>query len=181
MKKANKLWLPLLVLLLAMVVSCSRPYVITEELAAPFNRAASCSIGEITDALPFDFEAAKKPTAENIEKFKGYLGEALQSKEIFGEVNADLTTVEYEVTGGILDYEKGSGFLRFLFGAWAGGSKVTVSLQLLKKGTKNVVFGGNFTGMVSSWMESGDKMFEHVAKNFAGKLNKELKNFEKKK
>lgn len=162
-------------------MGCSKPYIITEELAAPFNRAASCSIGDIIDALPFNFEAAKKPTAENIEKFKGYLGEALQSKKIFGEVNADLTTAEYEVTGSILDYEKGSGFLRFLFGAWAGGSKVTVSLQLLKKGTKNVVFGGNFTGMVSSWMESGDKMFEHVAKNFAGKLNKELKNFEKKK
>jgi hypothetical protein len=180
MKKANALWLPPIILLLVLMMGCSKPYMITQELTAPFNRGASCSIGDIIDALPSDFEADKKPTAEDMEKFKEYLAEALMGKELFGETAIDLSKAEYEVTGSILDFAKGSGFLRFIFG-WAGEAKVTVSLQLLEKSTKNIVFSGNFVGTVTSGWEEGDKMYEYVAENFAGKLNKELKDFEKKK
>lgn len=158
---------------------CSR-YVITQDLTEPIAPQPTCYIGEIRDELPVDFEAAKKPTYEVIQKFRDVLGDELVKKEFFSfAAKEDSSKMQYMLTGSILDYKKGSGTLRFFFGNWAGGAKVKTSLEMRNKKTGAVIFSGNFTGTVSSWAESGDKMFQQVAKDFAKKLRNEAKKLNK--
>lgn len=167
-------------LVLAAMTGCTKRYVVTHGLDAPLPPRPNAVIGDIHDELPIDYPAEKKPTREDIDKFKNYLSEEMIKNEVFGSVVPfDTTGKLYEVTGGILDYKKGSGFLRFLFGAWAGGAKVTVRLVLKDRKTDGVVFSGNFTGNVSSWSEGGDKMFKTVASDFRKALEKQIKNLKK--
>ena len=102
-------------------------------------------------------------------------------QEIFGRISSGAESGDFEVTGSILDYKKGSGFLRFMFGMGIGAAKVTVSLRLKDMQQNKVIFDGNFIGAVSSGYESGDKMFENVAKSFAKAFKKQLDKIEKEK
>lgn len=159
---------------LLIVGGCSKPYVITTELDRPLAKTAVFSIGQITDEFPDDFDAAKKPTVEDIERFKHLIQSQLAETELFGtEVGID--TAQYEVQGSILDYKKGSGAVRFLIGFGAGNAKVTTALRLVNKANNEVVFAGNFHGTVSSWGEKGNKVFDSAAKNFAKALKKKMK------
>lgn len=78
----------------------------------------------------------------------------------------------YEVQGALLSYKKGSGFMRFLIGFGAGNSKVVTELEMIDTRDGSTVFGGNFTGEVASWTDSGDKMFKMVSRNFTKQLEK---------
>ena len=72
----------------------------------------------------------------------------------------------YEVRGSILEYKRGSGFLRFMIGFGAGSAKVVTELSLVDLGDGGTVFSGNFEGTVGSWGESGEAMYKRVAKDF---------------
>ena len=80
----------------------------------------------------------------------------------------------YEVTGAIMQYTKGSGFLRFMIGLGAGAAKVLTEMKVVEVATGEVVFAGNFEGVVSSWTEGGgDMMFRKVAQDFAKELTEQ--------
>lgn len=169
--------LGLLVLLAVAVVlftcGCAKQYVITTDLGEPLESPARFRIGSVTDQLPSTVEAKDKPSAEDIEKFRGYLLEELGSSLKFGMETVTGGDAEYEVTGGIMQYTKGSGFLRFLIGFGAGSAKVLTQLKVVEVDTGDVVFAGNFEGDVTSWMEGGDLMFRRVAQNFAKELKRQ--------
>ena len=176
--KTLKLTFAVLALAVLLVAGCSKPYVITTDLERPLAQTSSVSMGEIKDEFPADFDAAKKPTAEHIERFKAVIMTELGKEEIFStDPGADTAT--YEVQGSILDFKKGSGAVRFFIGFGLGDAKVTTALRLVDKRTNTVVYAGNFTGTVSSWAEGGEKVFDLTAKNFAKALKKKLKQLRK--
>jgi hypothetical protein len=154
-------------------------YRITHKLEQPIKQPSNCSIGEIKDELPADFDEDDKPSLEHVEKFRDYLRIALIEKGIFRDVLLVNPESEYHVTGGILDFKKGSGVVRFfgLFGA--GNAKLTATLRLEDRKTGEILFGGNFKQEVSSYMESGDMIFKRVAQDFAKELEKQLKKLKK--
>lgn len=157
-----------------MITGCTKRYALTHNLEEPLPGGPTCYIGEMKDDLPADFSPEKKPSLEDIEKFKRFLCEALADKEFFSVASAaNPVGMKYVLTGSIYDYKKGSGFLRFLFGAWAGAAKVTVGLQLAEQQSGQVIFAGNFTGAVTSGSESGDEMFKRLSKDFAKALRKQ--------
>jgi hypothetical protein len=165
-----------LCVLLALAVGCAKRFVITHELDQPLVAAPICTIADIRDEFPAEFPAGKKPSIEDIGKFKGYLAEALIKDKFFIDAGP-LGSKEshYELSGAILDYKKGSGTLRFLFGAFAGAAKVTVTLELKEVKSNAVVYSGNFTGSVTDWGTSGIKMFEQISKDFTKDLKKKNK------
>jgi hypothetical protein len=171
----------LVLCLIILMTGCTKRYLITDELSDPLIDEPACSIGPVTDELPIGFDEADKPAVETIDRFKDYIYEELAKREIFSALHRGSGMGDYEVTGGILDYKKGSGFLRFMFGAWAGGAKVTVSLRLVNTRTNKTEFGGDFTGSVTHWAEKGEQMFKQVAVDFAKQLEKQIKNLKKKK
>ncbi|SYZ74807.1 hypothetical protein TRIP_C90435 [Candidatus Zixiibacteriota bacterium] len=183
MESNMKIWriISVLILLVAAVLfaGCGKPYIITDELKQPLQPGSACNMGSITDELPSDFDPAKKPSAENIDKLKKYLSDALVKKKVFSSFWTNNDDCLYEINGGILDYEKGSSFLRFMFGSLAGSARITVTLRLVDKKTNVIIFSGNFNGKVSSWQEEGDQMFQRVASNFAKELKKEMKKLNK--
>ncbi len=163
-------------LLMLASVGCSR-YAITTDLEEPLHAGTGMSIGAILDDLPADTPEENKPTYENIDYFKEQLAEQIEKKDIFAGVLVGHDNPDYELTGSILEYKKGSGFMRFIFGMGIGAAKVTISLTLTDKKTGEIVFGGNYTGSVTSEFSKGDKMFENVAKDFAKSLDKSLKKY----
>ncbi|MBK7140612.1 MAG: DUF4410 domain-containing protein [bacterium] len=172
--KTLRLSFALLILAMMLVSGCGKPYVITTDLERPLAQTSAVSMGEIKDEFPADFELAKKPTAEHIERFKTTIMTELSKAEIFSTVpSAD--SAFYEVQGSILDFKKGSGAVRFFIGFGLGNAKVTTALRLVDKRNNAVVYAGNFTGTVSSWAEGGDKVFDVTAKNFAKALKKRMK------
>ncbi len=81
----------------------------------------------------------------------------------------------YEITGSILGYKAGSGFLRFMIGFGAGSAKMLTHLELRDTTNDQTIFGGNFEGTVKSWAESGSEMFKRVARDFSKELEKQFK------
>ena len=163
---------------------CAKNYRITHELEAPIDRIAIATIGEIVDMLPEDFEEGKKPTTEQIEAFKSHLTEQLRNREIFASVAYNEPDAQYVVEGSILQFKKGSGLVRALIGFGIGSAKVTTELRLIRRAKSpeeqdEVIFAGNFKQTVSDWIESGDKIFERVAKDFAKVLKKRMKKIQK--
>ncbi|MDD5425152.1 MAG: DUF4410 domain-containing protein [candidate division Zixibacteria bacterium] len=168
------------ILAIAFLVSgCGQRYAITHNLEETFPGSSTCKIGYILDELPGNFPDDKKPSMEDIDKFKGYLKDALLKAELFDMKDESGNLYDYEVNGRLIDYKKGSGFLRFMFGAWAGKAKVTVALKIVEKVNNTEIFAGNFTGEVTSEFESGLEMFKRVAKDFAAALKKEFKRLNK--
>lgn len=164
-------FITLLALVVVLGVSgCAKQFAITTDLAEPLESPARFLVGSVTDQLPSTVEAKDKPSAEDIGKFRRYLTEELD------EFAPTILMVQagdaaYEVTGAIMEYTKGSGFLRFMIGMGAGAAKVLTQLKVVEVATGDVIFAGNFEGAVSSWTEGGDMMFRKVARNFAKELN----------
>lgn len=159
---------------LLLIGGCSKPYKITQELREPVDPGGICNIGEIEDALPPDFEADKKPTVEHIEMFKEYLIKELNERNLFYDARVLDPDAAYEVRGAIIDFKQGSGFIRFLGLFGAGNAHVTISLELVDSKTDEIVFGGNFKRVITSYFESGDKSFEYIAEDFAKALEKQM-------
>lgn len=161
---------------LALLGGCTKRFVVTHELDKPLVTAPICNIADIRDELPADFPAEKKPSSEDIGKFKGYLAEALVKDKFFVDAGPlGPKEAQYELSGAILDYKKGSGTMRFLFGQLAGAAKVTVTLELKDLKTGAAAYAGNFTGTVTDWGTSGIKMFEQISKDFTKDLKKKNK------
>jgi hypothetical protein len=160
---------------LSLAAGCTKPYKVLVDLEAIPERGSVCSVGNIVDELPFDMDPEDKPTAEDIEKLKNHLIGELVKKEVFDHVDIFDPHSDYQVRGSVLSFTRGSGFLRFLFGAFAGSAQVTVSLELYDKKQERVLFSGNFTGQVSDWTETGDKTFKQVAENFANEIKSQKK------
>jgi hypothetical protein len=158
---------------------CVKNYRITQPLEQPLGQGSRCEIGTISDALPQDYKEEDKPSSEFIAKLRGSLIKEIVERELFASVSEDLAEAEYELSGSVLDYKKGSGFLRFLFGALAGSSKLTVELNLADKSTGTILFSGNFTQQVTGWPEESDATCKKLAKDFAKALQKELKRLAK--
>lgn len=156
-----------------LVMGCAKRYIITDELSGDIPPSASILIGEIVDELPLETDEDDRPSIENIDAFKINLEHRLEEKELFDDVAVSNHLADHEVTGSIVSFSRGSGFLRFLFG-FVGSSEVTVALKVTNMKSGQVVFGGNFTGAVTSGYEKSDKMFDSVAKDFAKALEKEL-------
>jgi hypothetical protein len=176
------LWPATLLMIMVLAAGCAKRYVVTHDLEVPLSTPPVCFVGEIRDELPEDLDPAKKPALENINQFKLYLVDALITKGVFegAEMN-DSLAANYEVTGAILHYKGGSGFLRFLFGAMAGSAEVTTTLELRDRQLNRLVFAGNFTGTVTDWAQKGDQMFKIVADDFANALKKRNKKLLEKK
>jgi hypothetical protein len=174
MKRSRNLLVLLLMGLLAMA-GCTPRHVIVDELRKPVAGIAVCTIGDISDGLPAEIDVSDRPTQEDIQMFGDRIIEALVKEKLLQQSPPGPDTGIYQISGTIMDYKKGSGFLRFMFGAWAGGSKVTTNLKLMDARTKDVLFSGNFIGAVTSWSEKGNKMYEYVAKDFARELKKQNK------
>ncbi len=170
-----------LVLLAALVFSgCVKPYTIITPLEQPIAKPSMVSVGGITDQLPLDMAEGKKPTLEDISKFRSVLEKHLEQSEVFLLGASDSAGPAYEVRGSILEYKRGSGFMRFMFGAWAGGAKVVTHLELVERRGNQIVFSGDFTGNVTSWAESGAAMYDRVAKEFAKQIKKQSEKLEPK-
>jgi len=162
-----------LLMLIVFLAGCAT-YKVTSPLERPIGTSGNWYIGEIRDALPADTEPEDRPDEFAITKLKGHLKTELEKKHLYqtgGQTPAD----DLEIRGNILEYKKGSGFLRFLFGAFAGGAVLTTELQLCQRQGGEVLFAGNFSQRVSSWAESGDEMFKRIAKDFAKALEKNNK------
>jgi curli biogenesis system outer membrane secretion channel CsgG len=80
-----------------------------------------------------------------------------------------------EVTGSILEYKKGSGWLRFFIGFGAGNAVVNTELRLVDASSGKLLFSGNFKQKVSGWGETGDATWKRIAKDFAKALEKQNK------
>jgi hypothetical protein len=179
MKRGTYVLLAVVVCGLLIVCGCAT-YKITHELDRPIDKTAFCEVGEIADELPAGFDEDDKPTFEQIDEFRRHLRNALEEKLIFSSVDLGSLGGDYEVTGGIRDFKRGSGVLRFfgLFGA--GNARVMAALRLEDRSTGETLFAGNFRKEVTSEFEKGDIMFERVAKDFAKALEKAIKKLQKK-
>lgn len=172
---AKKLWLAILSLILILVISgCTKPYALIQDLDKPLVTPPTCYIGAIIDELPADVKIEDKPPKEDIAKFKNYLVKELADKDFFRiVVPKESKNLAYKLSGAIIDYKRGSGFLRFMFG-FLGSSRVTIFLELTDTETNEVVFSGNFTRGVTHYAEQGSQMFEQISKDFAKALRKRM-------
>lgn len=167
----QKLLLVALSLLIALC-ACTK-HVITTELEKPLHDNPSYFFAQLEDQLPQDTKAEDKPTAEELSKFKDLIITELMKQGLIAKSSSSSGKIPYELRGAVLSYKAGSGFLRFLFGAWVGAAKMTVSLELYDNINQNVIFAGNFTQKVTSWLESRDEMYKRIAKDFAKTLKKQ--------
>lgn len=173
-------------LILALVVlgaacaagGCAKNYVVTTPLADPLAEPSRYVVGDITDQLSAELPADKRPTAEDILKFKRYIAEEIRNRGV-ELIEAGEDDPRYEVTGSLLDFKRGSGAVRFFIGFGAGNAKVLTELKLVDRSTGQTVFAGNFEGVVASWGETGDKMFQAVARAFAWEITRGMKKSQK--
>ncbi len=175
-------WMKLTTVFLAMLLlagGCVQNYRVTQPLEQPLNQNAHCEIGAIADALPQDYEEEDKPSSAFVAKLRGSLVKEVMELEVFASIGENNAEADYEISRSILDYKKGSGFLRFLIGFGAGSSKLTVELSLTDRTSGSVIFSGNFSQSVSSWAEESDATCEKLAKDFAKAVKKQLKALEK--
>jgi len=175
MKRSLPLVIGLSILMLLVISGCSKSYVITYDLEMPLAHPPTYVIGDIADELPLDMDEGNKPSIEDIDKLKGYLHEELAKRK---ELHLDPDGPEkatYVLVGSVVEYKKGSGVVRALFGFGLGSARATITLKLIDRETQEVVFGGNFNGSVSDWGEAGDKMFKRISKDFAKELEKQFK------
>ena len=175
--KYTKVILLVAVAVLLLIGGCGKNYKVTQALQEPYNTVGACEIGAVRDALPPDFDPEDKPTQQHMDKFQTYLINELNGRQLFGEVSFEPERPSYRLEGALLDFAEGSGFLRFLFGAWAGAAKMTVYLELIDLETEKAIFAGNFSQAVTHYSESGDKIFERVAEDFAKELEKQIYSF----
>jgi len=134
----------LLAILLILTAGCAKQYIITDPLVEYIPVTVSCGVGEMADELPTDFPSEKKPSLEDMIKFKHEIISAMKKRDLFATISYDHPNCEYEVSGAILDFNAGSGFARFVIGFGAGAAKVLVRISMIETATDKVVFAGNF-------------------------------------
>ncbi len=173
MAKASKLMTCVAICLTAVLLGCGRPYVVTRDLTRSFDVQATCRIGELADALPPDHPASERPTAEDLGKLKAFLRDELQKRPIFARVGLDLPGANYEVSGEVCGYTRGSGLVRFLIGMGAGKANMNVALRVVDLQTNEIVFAGNFSREVASGLESGADVYLRIASDFANALQQQ--------
>ncbi|MFO7654140.1 MAG: DUF4410 domain-containing protein [Candidatus Krumholzibacteriia bacterium] len=154
------------------LTGCTPSYVITQGLDESFSSPSTFRMGTFEDNLPSDTALDDRPTAEDIALFRTYLQTEVAKDYDLGLQMEEGDDCVYELRGSILDYKRGSGFLRFFVGFGAGSAKVVTELTLVDLRDGHTVFAGNFEGQVQRWSESGDQMFKRVAKDFRKALKK---------
>jgi hypothetical protein len=162
-----------------MLFSGCTHYVITVPLENRLDNDPTCRIGPITDELPLDMTADEMPTIEDINMFKNELSAYLSELEFLEIVESEEKDTRYIVQGAILDYNKGSGVGRFLFGALANASaRLVTTLELVDCHDGSIVFSGNFRAEISDWSTSGKEVYNHCARDFAKALKKQMRKFD---
>jgi hypothetical protein len=162
------------VAILMMLVGCAT-YRITNPLEQPIDTAASWRIGEIKDALPQDMDPEDRPETGDITLLAAYLKSELQKKKFFQEQGLENAS-KFEVIGTLMEFKKGSQFLRIVLGGIFGGNaSLTVELQVRNSETSQILFAGNFKGTTQDWNETLDNCYKRVAADFAKALEKSNK------
>ena len=133
---------------------------------------------DIKDELPSNVEADDHPTMENLVDFKTMLENELDKKDLI-KITSFPDAAQYRIEGSIVDYKKGSGFLRFMFGALAGSAGATVNLRVIDQASGTDVYSGNYKAQVTSWMQKGSDSFKQVSKDFAKQFENQIKNYAK--
>ena len=177
LRKKYQISLCLLLAVVFLLTGCVTHYRVTHELETYVNLDEGVFIEPIVDGLPADTDPDKRPSPADLQKLVYHIGAKLcdELRTPIRDVGENKSI--YTVSGTVLSYKKGSGFLRFMFG-FLGHAKVTVDLKLTETATGETLFAANFQQTVSDWAESGDKMFERVAKDFAKAIKKQLKKLE---
>lgn len=171
MKKISSIGLSLLIALV--IIGCSKPYTIIQPLEEPIAQPALIRFGSFVDQLPISTPDDKKPTLDDITKFKVTLLEHLLKTEVFAAPDSNSTVPIYEVRGSIIEYKRGNGFMRFMFGMGIGSAKLLTHLELVRTNDSHIVFSGDFAGYVGDGLVSGSDMYKQVAKDFSNALKKD--------
>lgn len=153
---------------------CGSKYVVTTELTREMPYISNLKMGDIVAEFPENYDPSKMPSNEAIERFKHLIMAEIAETGAFKTSLTDADSVQYVITGSILDYSKGSSAARFFIGFGVGAAKVTTTLRLVDARTNEVIFAGNFTGKILDWDKEGSEVFNETAKNFAKALKKRL-------
>ena len=172
--KSFKTYGLILIAALFLFSGCTKRYVVTAHLKVPVVTQTVCAMGAFSDNLPLNTKEEDKPSMEDINKLKMIIVNEINERDIF-ITSEDPLNPKYEIRGAILEFKKGSGTLRFLIGFGAGNAKLVTSINLVEVATGDIVFGGNFTSIVSDGLESGAKIFQQTAEDFAKELEKQIK------
>ena len=160
--------------LLVMLVGCAT-YKVTTPLEQPIDSAASWRVGEIKDALPQDMDPEDRPETGDITLLAAYITSELQKKKFIQEQGLPNAS-KLEVIGTLMEFKKGSKFLRILFGGISSGNaSLTVELQVRNIETSQILFAGNFKGTTQNSDETLDNCYKQVAKDFTKALEKNNK------
>lgn len=159
-------------MLLALAAGCSQPFTVTTTIDEAPVGPATVAVQPIIDALPADAPAEARPRPEDLEGFESYLIQELQYRPWLELSSAAGETPDYDIRGSVVQYETGSGFLRFL--GIGGATKVTTHLELVQHASGRVVFAGDFQGSVAGWPHLGDHLFSEVAAVFAEQLDRRV-------
>jgi len=175
MKFSTRITTTILLAVLLLFAGCTGHYVVTKELRESLRSESRCKIGEIAVALPEDTEPDALPPQADLVKFERWLGEEIDNKGTFVTLTGGEEPI-YEVQGKIIDYNRGTGVARIFIGLGVGNARVVTELKLVDRRTGTVLFSGNFRRDVGNALESGDKVYRDIAKDFAKALDKQLKN-----
>lgn len=166
----------ILVSLTLIISGCAKPYRITHDLETRFEPGQTCVIGNIIDEFPMGVAESKKPTVEEVAKFRAYLAEEIQKCEILALRESSTKPADYRIQASILWYDRGSGAARVLVGRFgAGQAECLVRFKLIDNERDTTVFAGNFMAVVNNPFVSGNKAFKKVSADFCRQLEKRLK------
>lgn len=159
-----------------LIITGCTPYVITHPLERIIDDSETCTVGSFLDELPSDMDPEDKPTMEEMMLFKNTLQDYLEEHELFYMMDFDESGSDYIIKARLLEFSRGSGTLRFLLAILPGAAaKIVTSIELINAKTGEVVFSGNFRGEVTDWSESGELMYNQVARNFVKALERQHK------
>lgn len=153
-----------------LVLGCTPGHLVTRGLEEPLAPPVVLLVGSFLDRMPLDTPDRDKPSAETIESLKAAFRTAIEAHEGFALAGPD-DDARYELRGAILDYQQGSGALRFFLGFSSGTARTIAELHLVDVTDGSRAFSGNFVGEVTSWAETGDAMFTRMAKDFCTTLD----------
>lgn len=178
----SRAFIPLLGL--AILASCAAPVEITVpakepltgfrtlKIAAPQNDV----IGQIDAGVVNDI---MQDAVEGILDLKHFntvivsdsiaLKQELSDRVSRSDASGDSVASVAVITTTIVEYDEGSGFLRFLFGAMAGSGKVTLELSVANESTHQLIMKARTESKISGSLAS--------ASNVVGPLSKAIVNF----
>ncbi len=171
MHRRNLLPFGLILLMGLLALGCSM-HKITTPLTQSLHQNAGWRIGEIRDALPTDIDPEDRPNTSNIHVIKLHLQTALEYRYLFKALGSS-DVDRLEVTGSLLEFNKGNSFLLYFLGGILGGSPtITMELELVNRETGEVLFSGNFKQKTSDYRESLNVCYARLAVDFASALYK---------